>query len=336
MTDVHPSPAEIKPYVAVGPSKELSITVHKETFDSGFIAFTIFAGFTLLIIVGVTIFFAYQHARLPPPPPPLPLNSNDPTLHSNIGAAVSATAPLKKLPSFEDASALLTEQECRAAPHTLWSANHCKCEAPFFGPSCSQEKHDPKYFAVGTPNNVNLNALNQGLVSSKSFGVDSCSTQCSSNPQCVGFLYQRIDDNSNRVCTLLTGNVIVPSEATIPYACDQESTLYLRSSNNLHFENRIFLGGSTGSIPPRFWLVKEQKNYIQLAPYEIATLSFTPTFSKIYGPLTGIYCRHPFTADDIDILLERGSTNECYIHKPGIDIKLPPDWLYQQLYVVYV
>jgi len=341
MADVRPGPNESKPYVAIGPSKDLSITVHKNTFDSLFIAFTILIGVSLFIIVGLIVFFAYERAKLPPPPPPLKSNPNNPTLHANVGAAVSATAPLRKRASLpEDGSAFRTEQECYSVSNTTWIEDHCECKAPFFGPTCVQEKHDPKYFAVGTPETINATILQEKFAIGKSFTSHStqetCSFQCNQNPKCVGFLYNPQKDSG--ICTLLTGDVIVPSGLSIPYSYDQESTLYMQSSNNLHFEDRIFLGGFKGAIPPRFWLVKEQNQYIQLVPYEIAALKFVPTFTKIYGFLTGIYCRHAFTADDIDILLERGDTSECYIHRPDHNINLPPDWQYhnQQLYVVYV
>lgn len=325
---------DIKPYVEVGPTTELSVTVTKETFDSSFMAFTVVAGISLLIIVGVIMFFAYQHTRLPPPPPPLPLNSHDPTLHSNIGAAASAVAPAKII-TAPDASALTTEQQCRASPHAVWSDNQCSCKDHFFGPTCSQEKHDPKYFAVGTPRTINANVMTQGHTTRKSFLKDSCSAKCSSSPDCIGFLYEK-NGGSEGVCTLLTEDVIVPDGINIPFSHEQESTLYMRSSDNLHFENRVFLGVTAKSFPPRFWLVKEQKNYIQLKPNEITQLKFVPTYAKIYGSLTGIYCRHPFTAQDIDILLNRGETSQCYIHKSGSDINIPSNWLYKKVYVVYV
>lgn len=349
MTDVQTD--EIMPYVAVGPSEDLSFTIHKDTFDSGFIAFTIFGGIIILIVVGVVIFFAYQQIALPPPPPPLKSNDNDPTLQLNIGGTVSATAPLNRKSSVtSDGSSLITEAACNSVSHTVWTGDHCECQAPFFGPICSQEKHDLKYFAVGTPlnNSINIDVLQRSQVNGKSFSnsrsTETCSDQCNQNSECIGFLYHG-GNQEEGICTLLKGNVIVPSERSIPYSYDQEATLYLRSSSNLHFEDRIFLGGFTGSIPPRFWLTKEQPLYLQLTPYEISRLTFAPTFTKMYGSYTGIYCRHVFTQDDIDWLLERGDTSECYIHHPGTNINLPIDWKNQvnnrtgqrvQLYVVYV
>ena len=54
--DVHPDVEEIKPYVAVGPTKDLSITVRKETFDNAFLIFTIIFGLALFSNKALVIF----------------------------------------------------------------------------------------------------------------------------------------------------------------------------------------------------------------------------------------------------------------------------------------
>lgn len=350
-TDVHPSVDEIKPYVSVGPTKDLSITVHKDTFDSAFLVFSIFFGLTLLIIVGITIFFANEQAKLPPPPPPPPLTQDSTlqSLQSNIGAAAFATAVLRHnnvLP--EDGSAFTTQQACTDAPHTIWTEDKCECQPPFFGPTCSQERHDKRYFSVGIPNETTLQmtVLTDDMTAGKSFSTDtihgSCSDQCNQTPDCIGFIYRRYSDSAG-MCTLLGDNVVVPTGATIPYSPDTESTLYMRSSDNLHFEDRIFLGEFVRLLPPRFWIVNETPHYVQLVPGQIRALRFAPTYIKMYGNYIGIYCRHPFAPEDIDILLDRGPTTECYLHYPGTPLNLPIDWTYRvkeslapSLYVAYV
>ena len=146
--DVHPNPDEIKPYVAVGPTKELSVTVHKSTFDASFIIFTIIFGAALLTLIIVTAYFAYKEASLPPPPPPLEPIRQPTTLHSNVGAISNSSS--KSLEN--DGSDFTTEQSCSHANHTIWTDNQCRCVYPFFGHDCSREYHDNKYYSVGTPN----------------------------------------------------------------------------------------------------------------------------------------------------------------------------------------
>lgn len=356
VTDIHPSVNEIKPYVSVGPTDELSVTVKKETFDSAFIWVTIIFGLALLILVGLTIFFAYQQSKLPPPPPPLRPIKQNPTLHTNIGAAASPTTLINnKLILQQDGSELVTQQQCEASYNTKWDGSHCECEPPFFGPKCSREKHDKKYYAVGTPNENTLGftVIDKFISSGKSFTAtsseNSCSDRCNKTEDCIGFIYHDYDEDDETIteymdetanigmCLLLKDKVIVPQDSTIPYFIDIDPTLYLRSSDNLYFENRIFLGAYIRALPPRYWLVKENLNYIQLTPGEIRKLQFVPTYTKMYNQHTGIYCTHRFSTEEINLLINRGENSECYIHRPGTIINLPLDWKYKtNLYVVYV
>lgn len=298
-------PDDIKLYVSVGPREDMSITVRKETFDGGFIALTILFIFGLLLVSGITIYFAYHQANLPPPPPPLvPLTSVDMSLHSNFGAA--------------------------ASENDIISSDN-KCNSPFFGPSCSLEKHDQNYYSVGTPNKSHLQLSIIDTISTprKSFTTDSCSSYCNDLDDCVGFFYEF------NVCTLLKDDVFIDS--TLPYSQNTNSTLYMKSSDNLHFNQRIFLGAYIHSLPPRYWLVKETPYYLQLTPKEINKILFAPTYVKTYHPYTGIYCTHSFSLNDIPILLKRDTSTNCYIHYPGTDINLPSSWKYKTpLYVSYI
>lgn len=61
------------PFVAVGPTAALSVTVSQNTFSTAFIVVTLIIGLLVIVILGLTIFFAFRNADLPPPPPPLPL-----------------------------------------------------------------------------------------------------------------------------------------------------------------------------------------------------------------------------------------------------------------------
>jgi hypothetical protein len=342
MTDIHPSVEEIKPYVAVGPTKDLSVTVHKKTFDSAFIAATIIFGIILLALIGFTIFAAYRQSRLQTPPTaPLETVTLASSLHTNLGASSHGATPIAKTGQIApDASDLTTQSQCESNPHAIWIENKCDCLSPFFGPTCSRERHDKKYFAVGIPkiknSRLNVDIINTVTSNGKSFNSNgvkgSCSDVCNKTDKCTGFIYQ-----DPGTCTLLSGDIIIPEESTILYSHDVDATLYLKSSDNLHFQDRIFLSVYSWTIPPRYWLVDETKYYRQLYPNIIVSLSFVPGYSKIYGSYTGIYCRHPFTVDDIDILIQRGENSQCYIHRPNTQINIPIDFQYKTpLYVVYV
>lgn len=337
--DPHPSPNEIEPYVAVGPTPDYSITVHKETFDTGFLVVTFIFGLLLLIIITVTIIAAYNFSKLPPPPPGLPLTPQTLTINTNYGAVpFSAYNVNEKINAPDDGSAFTTKGDCLSAENTQWVDDHCTCIVPFFGHTCSREKYNYRYFAVGVPDETTLgmNVIEEIMSDSKSFNsngvVNSCSDHCDKNPNCNGFIY-----HSPGRCTLLSGDVIVPKGQGISYSHNIEPTLYMKSSNNLHFENRIFLAAHPRLIPSRSWLIEHDRGYSQLTKNVIKKINFYPEYVKMYGDYTGIYCLHPFTHDLIPDLLHQGTSDQCYIHKSGSTIDIPPDWRYKNpIYVVYI
>lgn len=386
--NLHPSVEEIKPYVAIGPSNDLAITVHKATFDTGFIIFTIIFGAALIALIIITIILAYRSTLAPDPPPGLPLNMQPLTINSNYGASPYAAYPSnKKIKAPNDGSAFITNEDCLAADNTKWVIDHCECQTPFCGESCLREKHDDKFFAVGVPNEstLGMTVINDIMSNGKSFNIQrkipadslstneeftvfttsgSCSDHCNKTPGCNAFIYHKPG-----MCTLLSDDIIVPKGEGISYSHDIDPILYMRSSDNLHFEDRIFLGEYTWSFPPRYWLIKETIGYAQLLPNIITEVKFYPDYIKMYGfkefqePLcdsqvgiseipttpdptkqnlvvgqyTGIYCLHPFNLDNIPDLLQYGDSNQCYIHHPNTILNIPADWKYKiPLYVVYV
>lgn len=335
------TPSEIQPYVAIGPSRDYSISVHKSTFDFGFMAFTIVFGLTLIIIVAVVIIIAYNVSRPPPIPQTIKVNkSTRLTPNSNYGAVPYPSHSVNgKIDAPNGASALSNKELCLSQEHTEWIADKCFCTVPFFGETCQQEKHYHRYFAVGVPNesNLALNVIDNLYCDGKSFpskreSLDSCSNYCDRNEDCHGFIYHQ--PNS---CTLLTGDVVVPRNETITYSHNVDSTLYMTNSNDLHFEGRIFLGEHTWSFPARYWLFSESEGYVQLLPNTIKKIEFSPNYIKMYTPYTGIYCLHSFSHKDIPLLLEYGDPSRCYVHKPESTLNLPEDFKYKTpLYVVYI
>lgn len=325
-------------YIDVGPTKDLSVTVTTETFDTGFKLASIFLFLIIFITVGVLLFYAYQYSKLPPPPAPLNIqSSSNLTLSTNYGAAPSGIYSVnKKYNVPEDGSHLTTKRQCENAQNATWRDNKCTCNPPFFGPSCNREKHDKKYFAVGIPDEYNMRVtiLDRNKSNGKSFNnngnLDSCSDRCDKHPDCNGFIY------NDSLCTLLSGDVIIPEGDSISYSHDVESTLYMKNGSDLHFEGKIILAEAPTTVPSRYWLIKETNTYAQIIPDNISRIMFAPEFVKMKKPYTGIYCRYPFTIDQIHTIIQRGPDSECYIHLPGTNINLPPDWRYKTpLYVTY-
>lgn len=338
--DNQPGIEEIKPYVAIGPSPEYSITMHKSTFDSTFIILTIVFGLALLIMIIILVVVTYNITILPTLPNTVNVNNRTSlAINSNYGGVPYVTYKTnKKIDVSADASSLTTKESCLSFPNTEWINDVCECKTSFYGDTCSNEKHNSRYFSVGIPNEstLGITVIDDIISNGKSFnnnGVSgSCSDLCDKTPGCHSFIYHR--DN---MCTLLTDDIIIPKGEGISYSSDIESTLYMITSDRLQFEYRIFLGAYTWSFPPRYWLFDKTEGYAQIIPHQITKINFFPEYIKNYGEYTGIYCIESFNMRDIPEILQYGSSTQYYIHHPNNMLNLPPDWKYKlPLYVTYI
>jgi hypothetical protein len=329
--DPHPDENEIKPFVAVGPSEDFSITVHKETFDTGFIIVTIIFILIIVTVLITCIFFSVKQVEIYTPQ----------RLPTTTTSTSDATPFSKYAVNDLDGSAYKSITTCLKAPNTKWENEHCTCKAPYFGPTCSLQKHDDRFYAVGVPNEdrISVTILDEFISDGKSFnnlvglGVSgSCSDHCLNNDQCVGFIY-----HEQGLCTLLTGDVIIPENDNIAYSPDINSTLYTKSSDTLKFEGRIFLSEFPQYFPNRYWLTKESYHYVQLFPREMGQLTFYPNYINVYGCYTGIYSLFPFTLNDVPAILEFTDSDKCYIHHPRTELIVPDHWRYHlPIYVMYL
>lgn len=309
----------IPPYVAVGPTKDLSITVHKETFDSSFLWITIIFSALLLILIGITIYFAYHQTRFGPIPAPIQPTVSS-TLRDNFGASGEITTLSREL----------NNKSTQCNGNGVLINDKCECIPSFIGLSCSIQKHDRRYYAVGNADNINASIIEQFNTQNKSFTEESCSNRCDNLSDCIGFIYD------NNICTLLKDKVVIPVNSNLTYSETEDTKLYLLSPDTLHFENRIFLGFNASSLLPRYWLLDNTEDYIQIRPNKIYKLNFLPNYTRMYESYTGIYCTYKFTNRDVNIIMNRGNTNESNIHISGTHIKLPSSWQYKTVYVVYI
>jgi hypothetical protein len=332
--DPHPKIDELKDYVAIGPTKDLSFSVHKRTFDKGFIFFTIIFIGALAAASIVTMYYAYNQSVVQPV--------------TNVGRTTSTTSPLVKnlgavssISEFvesENGSGLNTKSLCLQVENTRWNEDHCECNENFYGKFCSQEKHDKKYFAVGTPNesNISFNKIKTIKSENKSFNknsnIGSCSYYCDNEPDCNGFIYHKPGR-----CTLLKNEIYVPKNNTIPYSPEIESTLYMKNTKDINFEGRIFISETEQGIPPRYWLMDVKPRFAYIIPDTLNTIYFVPNHIKIVGQYIGIYSLNPFTQSDIEQLLQIEDNDTIYIHDLNTDLSPPIDWKFKTpIYVMYV
>lgn len=328
---------EIQPYVAIGPSEKYSVTVEKDTFDKGFIIVFILAVILAITLIILSIVYANEQGKFEPPeelvkiPPRL-------TVGTNLGAALFPSEDVTSMFNIDNGSKFLTQTSCNEAQNTIWVNDRCICKAPYFGPTCSQEKHAYPYLAVGIPNEetLKMNVIDDRISDGKSFnsnnGIKSCSNECDNTPGCHSFIYHQPN-----MCTLINGDIVIPSTDNISYSYDIDSTLYTKSLDNIKFEDKIFLAKSNANIPYRYWLNQQSDYYIQMNPRTIYTLKFRPEYIIMYNQhYTGIYCLKPFTYDMINTIIMSNS-DSCYIHHPYTPLNVPFDWEYKlPIYVIYI
>lgn len=329
----HPSPDDIHAYVGVGPTPELSVNVRKETFDAAFITVTIVFIVIIAVIVVLLLILASNSAKLKPPPPPLTRTVPAPSIQSNVGAAHSANRPITDFQLARNARELTSKAACEAHKHAYWSDGACACSAPFYGPTCDNEYHDKNYFAVGIVNEAELeiSVITQGQSLGKSFHDDSCSKICDTSPGCIGFIYQQ------NHCTVLEDSVVVASADNIAYSEQHDATLYLKSSENLHFRDRVFLARYSFSFPRRYWLVQRTPYFTQFRIRNVTKVEFLPEHIVMHGAHTGIYCTYEFHLEDAQKILERGENAQTYIHHALTELAVPEHWQYKTpIYVVYI
>lgn len=321
--------------VSIGSDAQSGIIISKSRFDYIFIGITLVFGFLILGIVIGSIVYAFNKTEVVVPPVVESTPATEPTSNMNVGAAAYPAQQVLSYPIQ-----ISNKEVCARNPRTEFRDGECFCKDPFFGPNCEQEKHHEKFFAVGDANHskLRLDIIDEMPAKGKSFTSESCSTFCLENPECKGFVYRKNKNlpTSEGICTLLK-EVVVPKNQTISFSADKDSTIYLLSSEDLHFEGRVFLAATIFDFPTRYWLHADSPYFTQLRLNEIKKIKFYPTEIIAHTNLTGIYCLHEFSYSDIPILLERGTNDQTYIHQPRVMLNIPRDWEYKTpIYVVYI
>ncbi len=295
-------------------------------YSKGFIVFTILAAVLIFVIVIIVGIFAYQSSTLSSPPKPLQFELMDQELYLDAGSS-------NIIETTNDASKL-TISTCNDANNSYIRNGSCHCKAQYYGSSCHMEKHDGNFFNVGSISG-NFSKFDSSKLSrcdKKSFTSDSCSSRCDDLDGCIGFIYE------NGTCQLLTETVVLDSDKNLTFSSDSNNSLFLRSSDNINFKNKIFLAEFRMALPPRYWLTKQTKYYKQLDINELSKLHFVPSYVLTNEKLVGIYSIYKFTNDDIEILIKRGNTSKSYIHMPNTVLSLPTDWVACKtgIYCVYI
>lgn len=288
--------------VVVGLNKDIGIPVSSKTFSRTFIILSVVftVGFFAIVI---SISFYTWFINRPQFPPSQP-ESND-----NVGSF-----------SGESDGSGLSPSTC--GPNTLIDGR-CVCRDGWYGDRCDKQLHDPNFFSLGTPyGSTSYSPLYSATLTKK-----QCGETCKSISDCNGFVY------NGGVCTLLS-NVIVGSGSTIGFDESTDSSIYLNSRDNLHFENKVFIGKYEISLPSRFWTIQSTETYQQLTVGQVTSIEFVPRYLKSLTHHTGFYAPFEFRVDQLESLTRNSA--RIYIHDTNLPLNPPSSWEGKKIWVVYV
>ena len=279
---------------------------------------------------------------------------------------------------------------CRAGPTRLWENSDtslqdtCQCAVPFFGPECSRESYNQTYTSIGTPGEDTIlsNIGPSVTVDRLSFPFQNhpgrlpeeieppntetlCTDMCDKDTDCLGVLWNQASTPSMGIqelssekptCKLIKGEVIVRPGNNIPYSTFKDSSLYMKSREDPHFKDRVFV--YSGNKPLRYWLLDEYSDFFgnsrsqamfdrQLVNFMwrptnlINTTGCTDDSSEncLFGnPWIGIFSNDTFQINDANILvtLRQSSTNTVVtiddqeyilIRSNDSTIQIPDNWV---------
>lgn len=312
MSDTYPV-NKLHSYVAVGPTEDLSISVHKETFDSAFLITTIFLFIGYIIIVIVIIYYTN-----------LSISNNiiQPVFTSTVAIQ---QRPLNINDNFGASSNGYSHSLINKIINDGTDLNENTCNKGYYGNKCDMEFHNNKYTAVGiiNSNNLNANIIDKYTTDNKSFikskNDTSCTQLCDNNNKCSAVYYY------NNMCILYNGKITIPNSSKITYSLNTESSLYIKDVDDLQFSDSIYLSSSL-NFPVRYWAETNNQNFVKLFPNKVEKICFIPKSIKYNKHYIGFYSIQQFNYQDVEkILLENDDNNFPYIS--GTYIHLPNDYL---------
>lgn len=181
-------------------------------------------------------------------------------------------------------------------------------------PKYSKKKHESRYTKLNLPQNFTVSVLD----TKPDLNERQCERQCTLDRNCSGFFLGKGE------CTLFENDFTVQGDGS-----HTDQYLFLKNRNSLQFEDKIFL--SRYGLPKDFWTKKSDNNFVQVEEGEVVKLDFVPTVVKTTKARTGVYTRHNFSLDDLNLVLTREST---YVHQPGTQLQVP--WKDAPIFVTYV
>ena len=256
-------PNEIQPYVAIGPTDDVSVSVHKRSFDGLVIAVMVTFLLFFIIVTIILLVIARNHVR----PQPLP-----DTIVTGPRLSVAKFGSFNILPNLSNKKVYQTSTHVDLGSAAQWALQN-SYRRPW-------SYHPEQQMAV-------------------------------------------IWDIT------LSDRPVTEHEPSVMYAQEVSHRWFLDS---------VFLAEYPESIPHSYWKYQDHSRYLYLRSNEVEKISWKPRVVGGDQRLTGIYANHPFTLEDVPLLLRRPPQANCRIYPPANDqnetaITLP-DW--PQYWVYYV
>ena len=247
-------PNDIQPYVAIGPTSDLSVTVHKKSFDGLVIA--VLVAFVLVVIIATIVFLviARNHVR------PQPLND---TIITGPRLSVAKFGSFNIIPNLANKKVYLTANQPDLDSAGAWAAQNA--------------------------------------------GMRPWSYHA---------------DDQLAIIWDITTTERSPTD-------HEPELMYSQEVSHRWFLNSVFLAEYREAIPRSFWKYHTESRFLYLKAGEVQQVNWKPRVVGGDPRLTGIYANHPFTVDDVPLLLKRPPQANCRIYPPTPHSNTPlnlPDW----------
>lgn len=302
---------EALPYVAVGPSPDLSVTVHKNTYKRVIVFIIVIFVLVAAILVVLILYNSYKNTR----------NSSIPNL-SNLGSApTSSGASIDSNRSTREELVKLLQPPVRN-----------------------------NYLSVGSPIDVNVTMYDKTDELTQRYQCQllcDSDNHCSGYvwSQHKEFVKPTVQvgprsKNVANTCTLLTGSIQLPIVDSASNSLSKGGSIHLKSPvvntvgfhRNITFRNVVFLADSHYNIPSHYWLTESSIGYQRVARNIVHLLDFKPSLFAGNEEMVGVYSKQPITTENMVELLESG---QAIYHYPENQFSLPVEWP-PTLYVVYL
>lgn len=282
-----------------------------------------------LIVTLVAMFWPRSSSGMTPnPTPDIVIHDIDSKDHDH-GASSDGTA------HFQNAQHL-TSITCGLNDHSVRDDDcGCRCVVPFYGPSCSLEAWDERFYNLGTfrTGAVTYSGLPTSGLTVKTWDLggelneNSCSEIARRNLDAIGFRF------SHGMCEILDENVRIVGPVTYnPLAL---GPIYLKHGYKPLVSGKVFVT-TQGDDALRYYVTRPDSSTFKTIRLGIVTAVTIPPYTiHNFDGATGIWSKTPFVISDFETLRTSGTVFVDSGHLGSYTILIPSSLRASQYYVAY-